>query len=780
MKFQLTILLVIFLVPSVVTGDNDRASTFQQKQSSDPAASFPQQWKQFPIRSRQDYMQGYTGGEGLQHCQGIARSRSNPDDIYLSHDCGRVWRSRDAGHSWQNALGKGLWLHAGQSIEVDPVDPETILIIADNGYDYQNTELKGLYKSTDGGENFIFIKHFPTHNSRRYEHNIAWDPASVTFEKAIRWYAVSYEIIENTRDTPRYRRSLPVTVWRSENGGDTFEKVSEIARANTLEEIRANGIWCDPHDGRTVWLATNGGLKKSSDRGANWVDVTNGFPVPYGPVTTIAIDEINSDNIYAVAKTWGSGSLNFHPYQNHHGHLYKSTDSGDNWSLLWDDYFLDSVFMSANHPETLYVMASSGIGARGKGKSYIFATHDAGKNWIGPSRVIPRPGLNRGEAWHSHLYAEGGLGGAAPNSENPLESVLFAKGRIWRTKDGGKTYEDSSNLFTGYTLSQNDGMLFDPRDQDRIAIAVADESFFISTNRGRWFSAPDGQLDIEVDFYGQKIIDWRTCVTGSFKPYAGSDDLVLACGSVLSQRALFSDDLGASFSTSAMSPAEIRHYETGWATANTAYGGQWIYSADGRKATEINFGPWDDLNPTLLGACRADSDVFYAFVQKDTNIIRSEDSGTTWHEYYKPGWALARFDSKITFDIDPENCDLIYFTDARGDLGKYDGKIFRSLGVLNLIPDDEVWNHVRAVKVDPVHPEVVYAVMKSSGTSNMFRSTDHGESWTDISCNLPRLGQSGISISPFSGEVVTGGCNGIWIFPPPNGFDYASRPYLGK
>ena len=80
-------------------------------------------WRVLPIRSEAEYNLGMIGGEGEQHNQGIARSLSNPDIIYLSHDVGQVWRSDNGGESWKKTMNKGLHVFAGQSIEVDPVNP---------------------------------------------------------------------------------------------------------------------------------------------------------------------------------------------------------------------------------------------------------------------------------------------------------------------------------------------------------------------------------------------------------------------------------------------------------------------------------------------------------------------------------------------------------------------------------------------------------------------------------------------------------------------------------
>jgi len=70
-------------------------------------------WRVMPIRSQQEFNLGLIGGEAEQHPHSIARSPSDPNIVYLSHDACQTWRSGDAGQTWNKSLGKGLFLTAG-------------------------------------------------------------------------------------------------------------------------------------------------------------------------------------------------------------------------------------------------------------------------------------------------------------------------------------------------------------------------------------------------------------------------------------------------------------------------------------------------------------------------------------------------------------------------------------------------------------------------------------------------------------------------------------------
>jgi hypothetical protein len=277
-------------------------------------------WVPFPVRSREEVNKGWVGGEGLQHSQGIARSRSNPNVIYLAHDCGQIWRSSNAGESWNKTGGQGLWVLASQSIEVDPLDPDTIMVIMDNSWDYHNTDFKGIYRSTDGGQTFDHLLNQVTHNSRRYEHNIAYDPSSTT-DKAQRWYAAMYDL-ENGNDQ--------VLIYATENAGDHWTSKSHVSAK------RAYDLKVHPNDGKTLYLGTSKGLYISHNKADSFEKITPNLD----KVTSIAIDEKTPDTLLAVSSKG----------------IYRSQNGGDNFSLLKSGSNFIHVFMNPGHPLVLFLV----------------------------------------------------------------------------------------------------------------------------------------------------------------------------------------------------------------------------------------------------------------------------------------------------------------------------------------------------------------------------------------------------------------------------------------
>ena len=150
-------------------------------------------WRVMPIRSEEEFNLGMIGGEATQHMHGTARSPSNPDIIYMSHDCAHVWKSTNAGDSWKKTLGINLSLVSGQSIEVDPVNPDIVFVVVAYIRNRLTKGYEGVYRSKDGGDTWEFVLPAETNfiNSG-YKHNIAYDPTSATSATASgakRWYA---------------------------------------------------------------------------------------------------------------------------------------------------------------------------------------------------------------------------------------------------------------------------------------------------------------------------------------------------------------------------------------------------------------------------------------------------------------------------------------------------------------------------------------------------------------------------------------------------------------
>ena len=688
-------------------------------------------WRVMPIRSETEFNQGKIGGEAEQFPNSMARSISDPNIIYLSHDVAQVWKSVNAGASWKRTLCKGLWLTNGQSIAVDPVDPNIVLVTMAASWNWLVTDFEGVYRSTDGGDNWQWV--LDTHTNfgkphRIFRRNITYDPTSITETGAQRWYvALPDDGTDRTNDIGLFQSNDAGLSW------NLTSNLSMLPDPNTIYEIQAH-----PTVGQTVYVASKSGLYISTAQNPTLQPLGD---LPSGAVSSVEINPQNPAMIYA--GRFGSG-------------LYRSLNSGQNFSLL-KSFDLSRVFMNPGFPEVLYLVGQS---------SNTITSQDAGATWITDMVTVPAPGLARDVGtWKAKIA--GRLTGIAPNPANPDEAIASSRATLWKCTDGGHTFVDSSTLFTGFAWSWwNDAVAFDTFDPDRFAFFNADVGMTITTNGSDWFEQRNDQAPV---WYADEIIDWFGTYSGDIQPIPGSQIIVASVGGYATTQLMRSTNSGQVWELVTTAGERNLFIAFHPNDPNLVFAGDKFSTDAGATFSPVDFGPFNSENPSILGMCRANPDTLYALNQGLNHILRSDDRGMSWYSYDEPGWNFRRLDDLPTFAVDSDDCDIVYTLNASEDLAIFNGSTWRHTGVLALSGGSAIGNFVRTVAIDPKDPNIIYAGMHAAGVPCIFRSLDKGYTWEDISYNLPRFGMGGMAVNPHTGELFRGSPFGTWVFPPPYG-----------
>ncbi|MBN2497104.1 MAG: hypothetical protein JXR96_21100 [Deltaproteobacteria bacterium] len=693
-------------------------------------------WRVMPVRSQGQFERGEPGGRAEQWLQGAARCRADPNVAYLSHDCGQVWRSRDGGRSWEKPLDLGLHLPMGQSIEVDPVDCRTVIIILDNAYDYRHTEWPGIYRSTDGGDHWTFVQAGPTLNNRRYEHNLAWALSSVDAQGARRWVAALY----NEASEPGHDQS---GLYLSADRGQTWSRGASLAAHEIVYEVQVS-----PSDADRVLVASSEGLFASDDGGAHIAPLGD---LPAGPVSSVAFDPGDAAQILAVSRADGAVGL------------YRSGDGGVHFTRLTvgdsaQQAVLDDarrLFVYPTDGDVFWVLPQTGSSSR-----TAIRTLDRGASFAATSLSLP----DDVRQWRWGLYISGDFAFMLPSAADPADVVAQSGGAALYRSEDGLVFVNGSTLYTGANCGlSNHNIAFAPEDPDIFALGNADIGMYVTFNRSDWF------VDRGVPWeWVHNLVEWSSQYTIDFRPgFPG--EMVGVAGYVFDKKLVHTSDYGQSW--------EIADDRSGryWRVAYHPHAPEVVYAGDlrsidgGRSYSRMPFpAGLDDADIQVMDYCRAQPDVIYTASRDSGRVLRSDDRGDSWALYAEPSGSMAPFDSRPTFAVDPMDCNRIYTLDARGDLARFDGTSWESLGVLDAhqVPGG-YYDFVRSVMVDPNHPEIIYAGMLGSGVASVYRSVDDGQTWTDISQNRFREGVGGINVSPHSGEVLVSGCSGTWVLPPP-------------
>ena len=202
---------------------------------------------------------------------------------------------------------------------------------------------------------------------------------------------------------------------------------------------------------------------------------------------------------------------------------------------------------------------------------------------------------------------------------------------------------------------------------------------------------------------------------------------------------------------------------TGGGIFKTTDGGiHWTPIADGQlKLGSIGAIAVSDSNPNILYAGTGESDLRGNASHGD-GVYKSTDAGKTWKNV-----GLAATEQIGAIKIDPQNPDLVYVA-AIGHMSGPNPE----RGVFRSKDGGTTWQKVlfksdRAgatdLSIDPTNSLVLYAsiyqflrkpwTFESGGPdSGLWKSTDGGDTWTDISRNpgMPKgvLGRIGIAVSP--------------------------------
>jgi len=209
-------------------------------------------------------------------------------------------------------------------------------------------------------------------------------------------------------------------------------------------------------------------------------------------------------------------------------------------------------------------------------------------------------------------------------------------------------------------------------------------------------------------------------------------------------------------------------------------GGLWKTTDSGQTWAPVTDGQLNSSSVGAVAVCEADPDIVYigtgetqlrGNVQQGDGLYKSMDGGETWEHI---GLAEGQNFSRIR--IHPENCDVAWtaalgkHSRANAERGIYKTTDGGETWRLVLNRPENTWTGGVDLSIDPHNPDLMYASLweswrmswgLSSGGmgSGLFRSTDGGESWEELTRNkegLPDgiIGKIGVAISPANPDRV--------------------------
>jgi photosystem II stability/assembly factor-like uncharacterized protein len=281
----------------------------------------------------------------------IAVAASDPNVVYVGSGEGLhrpdlsvgdgIYKSTDAGKTWTH-----LGLRDGQQIPqlaVDPRDPNKVFA-AVAGHPYGPNKERGVYRSTDGGQNFIKV--LPTADDENIgASDVLIDPSNPEIV-----YATLWEAREGPWENGAWN-GAGGGIFKSTDGGQTF---TQLTGGLPKDIIQAHVAIAESNPKRLMASVASKpnsvGLYRSNDAGATWTQITTDTRpagrIGGGDLSVPRFNPKDADMVIVTSTvTW------------------KSIDGGKTWTGFrgapgGDDY--QNLWINPNNPQTIILVSDQG------------------------------------------------------------------------------------------------------------------------------------------------------------------------------------------------------------------------------------------------------------------------------------------------------------------------------------------------------------------------------------------------------------------------------------
>lgn len=512
----------------------------------------------------------------------FAIAPGSPNVLYAGSDIyGGIYKSTDGGENW-TFMGLLSELGYVMDIKIHPNSSDIVYAACGKG---------GLHKTTDGGLNWNRL-----FKRDDLAFSVGIDPNTPD--------VVYAGLIVDTADE--------YALFKSTDAGMTWPDSSFLG--NPVLEI------CfDPDSLNTVYAGTSGGVHRSTDAGTNWVFC--GPPAPSATIQSLVVVDFN---------TFYAGTL---ADERDEGTVYKTTDGGGTWNTAYD--LGTPVWGLAADPgngNIVYMAAGSNM----FGQEGVFKTTDGGDNWFPVNNgLVDRMArdVKVDPASPNTVYvATDGLGGVYKSSDGAATWIQATSGMrytliqamsfdvshtlfaavgwgtyrdipsIFKSRDSGASWDTLATIPSPYYMTSIFDIVAHPDTAD--LIYVGGTSHYSNTvdepSRGLLYRSHDGGDTWEALWTPEGI--WILCLTidpVTRNIYAGTG------GGDTSQiyKVYKSTDSGATWETIGLEEHAISALIGQFGTGNTIYAGTGAMfletNGDGVFRSTDNGASWEPMNSGL-------------------------------------------------------------------------------------------------------------------------------------------------------------------------------------
>jgi len=292
----------------------------------------------------------------------IAVNPSNPFEYYVAVASGGVWKTVNAGTTYQPIFDSQGSYSIG-CVTIDPNNHNTIWVGSGENNNQRSVAYgDGIYKSNDRGKTWENV------GLKKSEHiaKIIVDPSNS-------------DIVYVASMGPLWSEGGERGVYKTVDGGKNWKAILSIDKHTGVSDLIM-----DPRNPNILYAAAQqrrrhvftyvgggpgSGMHKSVDGGTTWTKINSGLPANMGRIG-LAISPANNDYIYAVVEA-----------ADDKGGTFRTTDGGNSWNkrgkYTSSGNYYQEIYCDLTDPNKLYAMNTWMQRSTDGGKTFSNVGEDA-------------------------------------------------------------------------------------------------------------------------------------------------------------------------------------------------------------------------------------------------------------------------------------------------------------------------------------------------------------------------------------------------------------------
>ncbi len=532
-------------------------------------------------------------------------------------------------------------------------------------------------------------------------------------------------------------------ILKSTDGGATWSNIQAPFVDSTGRGVRISSLAVSPQNGQIILAAVAGlmpayqggpstipsGIYRSTNAGATWTLVAGG-----GPGTRVVFNPANPAQAFATISGVVSST---YPLTTGLG-VFVSNDSGATWTasngtgvnaLALASSGRIEIALAPSNPLVLYVSVTNNNPSPGNLLGF-YTSPDGGQNW---SRLPNTPDYCQPQCWYGNALAV--------DPTNP--AIVYAGGiELWRTINGGQSWTtvDQGQLHVDHhalAYTAGGATLFDANDGGVWSTAAPRATQLSWTNLNSTLSITQFYPSLSIH-PGDLTFSLAGAQDNGTQLYSGSSWQSVTCGD---GGWTLIDPTQPSTAYATCQYADIQKSTNG--------GTAWIESDNGINQNDtVNFIPPLVMDPS--NAQRLYFGTYRLWQSNDAAGNWSAVSGDLTQPAATPGAQSIR-----AIAVAPSDSQTVY-------TGSSGGQVFVTTAVDS--GDVTTWvnrsknlppRFVTQIQVDPAAATTAYVsfsgftgLVNGDTLGHVFRTQDGGNTWLDISGNLPNIPVNDMQLDP--------------------------------